>query len=85
MVGPPVKAEPLNVCLNCIDILLLFAGGIGVIESQMAAACIVAGQTKIQANRFGMTKMQVAIGLRGSGSPPTAPALRPDLHPRYDG
>ena len=60
----PLKTQPANVFLDRIDILLLLAQRIGVVESEIAAARKSAGEPKVQADRLGMTDVQVAIGLR---------------------
>ena len=60
----PLKAQPLNVPLNSACIFLAFLFGICVVKAQIAVALIVECQTKIQANRLGMTNMQISIRLR---------------------
>ena len=59
----PVKAQPLHAVDNGVDIFLIFFGRIRIVKAQMTAAAIVARQTKIEANRFGMADVQIAVGL----------------------
>src|SRR6185437_10902653 len=47
-----------------IDIFLLFLGRIGVVETQMTAAGKFLRDPKIQRDRLGVAKMQIAVRLR---------------------
>src|SRR5690606_40702323 len=60
----PFEAQPLDVLLDGVDILLLFLGRVGVIEAQMTLTTGLLRQTEIQADRLGMPDVQVAVGLR---------------------
>ena len=60
----PVEAEPAHVALDGVDIFLLFLGRIGVVEAQMAPAAEFLGNAEIQADRFGVADMQIAVRLR---------------------
>ena len=64
VVCTPVESEPAHRCLDGIHILLVFFGGVGVVESQVAAALIAGGQAEVQADGLGMAVVQVAVGLR---------------------
>src|SRR5204862_7408850 len=46
-----------------VDVLLTLLGGVGVVEAQMTAAAVVARQTEVDADRLGVTDVQVAVGL----------------------
>src|SRR5690606_4637522 len=60
----PFEAQPLDVLLDGVDILLLFLGRVGVIEAQMTLTTRLLRQAEIQADRLGMPYVQVAVGLR---------------------
>lgn len=61
----PLEAQPLDVGLDGIDVLLVFLGRVGVIEAQMAIASEFLGQAEVQADRLGVADVQVTVGLRG--------------------
>src|ERR1700730_6028681 len=63
-VGSPLEAEPAHVTLDGIDIFLLFFYRIGVVEAQMATAAIFPGDPEIERDRFGVTNVKIAVGLR---------------------
>src|SRR4051812_24736383 len=63
-VRSPVEAEPAHVALDGVDIFLLLPGRIGVVETQMAAACELFGDAEIQGDRLRMPEMQVSVRLR---------------------
>ena len=58
------EAQPLDHFLDRLFVFELFLDRIGVIEAQVTNAAIVASEAKVQANGFGVTDVQVAIGLR---------------------
>ena len=60
----PVKTEQPDIALDRVDIFLLFLGRICVIEPQMAASAELSGDAEIQADRLGMTDVEIAIWLR---------------------
>ncbi len=60
----PAANEPLYVGDDRIHILDFFVGGIGVIHAEVANAAELAGDPKIQANRFRMADVQIAVGFR---------------------
>ncbi len=59
----PVEAEPAHVALDGVDIFLLFLGRIGVVEAQVAAPAELLGDAEVEADRFGVADMEVAVGL----------------------
>jgi hypothetical protein len=72
----PVEAEPADVGLDCVDVLLLLLDWIGVVEAQVAAATELGGDAEVQADRLGMADMQVAVRLgreTGTVPPPGRP------------
>ena len=63
-VRPPIKAEPAHVALDRVDIGLLLLDRIGVVKTQMAAAAEFLGDPEIEADRLGVTDMQIPVRLR---------------------
>ena len=59
----PVKAEPVDVVLNSVDILGVFLGGIGIIHAQIADAAEVLGRGKVDRQRFAVTDVQISVRL----------------------
>ena len=60
----PIEAEPAHVALDGVDIFLLFLGRVGVVEAQIAVAAEFLRDAEIQADRFGVADMQIAVRLR---------------------
>jgi hypothetical protein len=60
----PGEAEPLDAVHDGVDVFLVFLFRIGVVEAQVAAALVVARQAEVQADRFGVADVQVAVRLR---------------------
>ena len=58
----PFKSEPTDIIHDCLGKILAFLQGIGIIKAQIGRATKFGCETKIQANRFGVTNMQVTIG-----------------------
>ncbi len=54
----------MDVLLDVVDVLLLFLGGVGVVEAQVAAAAEVAGDAEVDGDRLDVADVQVAVGLR---------------------
>ena len=63
-VRSPVEAEPAHVPFDRIDIFLLFLGRIGIIEAKMTTAAELFRDTEVEADRLGVTDVQVSIRLR---------------------
>src|SRR4051812_23747067 len=61
-VRPPVEAKPAHVALDGVDKFLLLPSRIGVVETQMAAACKLFGDAEIQSDRLRMPEMQLSFG-----------------------
>ena len=59
----PIKPQPAHIRFDGVDVFLLFLGGIGVVEAQMAAAAKLLRDAEIEANGLGVADMQVAVGL----------------------
>ena len=60
----PVEAQPFYVFLNAFYIFHIFFCGVGVVKTQVAFAAVKFCQTKVQANGFCVTNVQIAIGFR---------------------
>jgi hypothetical protein len=60
----PRKAQPLDAVHDGIDVFLVFLLRIGVVETQVAAALVIARQAEVQADRFRVAHVQVAVRLR---------------------
>jgi hypothetical protein len=44
----PVSAEPLHIALDGVDVLLLFLGGVGVIEAEVELAAVLPGRPELR-------------------------------------
>ena len=60
----PVEAQPMDVVLDRVDEFLLLLHRVGVVETQIAASVEFGRDAEIQADRFGVSDMQVAVRLR---------------------
>ena len=60
----PIEAQPLDRIQNGVDVFSVFFFGVGVVKAHVAHAAVVASQTEIQTDAFGVAHMQVAVGLR---------------------
>ena len=61
----PVEPQPSDVGLDRLDIFRIFGGRIGIVESQVAkAAWGVIRYAEIQADRFRVPDMEIAVRLR---------------------
>src|SRR5580693_7441048 len=59
----PVEAEPADVFLNRVDVLLLFPDRVGVIEAQVAAAAELLGDPEVERDRLGVAEVEVSVRL----------------------
>ena len=59
----PLEAEPLDVVEDVLDILGVFLRGVGVVEPQVADAIELLSHTEVHADGFGVSDMQIAVGL----------------------
>jgi hypothetical protein len=80
----PVEPQPEHVAFDRFDISGFFLGRIGVVEAQVTAPTKFARDSKIQANRLGVTDVKVAVGFGGkprdnSGVPPSRQIAAQDL------
>ena len=60
--GGPAESQPTHRVDDGINVLLFFFSGVRVIQTQVTNATKILRQTEIQADRFGVTNMQIAIG-----------------------
>ena len=59
----PVEAEPADVGLDGVDVLLLFLHRVRVVEAQVAAAAELVGDAEVQADRLRVADVEVAVRL----------------------
>ena len=59
----PVEAEPADIALDRVDVLLLFLRRVGVVEAQVAVAAEFLRDAEIQADRLRVADVQIAVGL----------------------
>ena len=59
----PVETEPLHRIEDRLHVLRVFGDRIGVIETHVAAAVVIARQTEIEADRLGVADVQIPIRL----------------------
>ena len=70
-----MKAEPLDVFHDRIDVFDIFLLRVGVVEAQVGVAAELVGETEVEADGFGVSNMQVAVGLRREASLHTSVVL----------
>ena len=59
----PVEAEPADVFLDRVDVLLLFLDRVGVVEAQVAAAAELLGDPEVERDRLGVADVEVSVRL----------------------
>src|SRR6185503_13783931 len=59
----PLESEPANIIHDGFDVFSLFLRRIGVVESQIALAAKLCGQSEVEADGFGVTYVQIAVWL----------------------
>ena len=65
----PLVAEPAYIVLDGADVFGVFAGRVGVVKTQVAAAAEFLGDAEVGPDRPGVSQMQVAVGLRREAGP----------------
>jgi hypothetical protein len=60
----PRVPEPRNVITDRVDVLDVFSGRIGIVETKVARAPKLFSNAKVKHDRFGVTDMEVSVGLR---------------------
>ncbi len=58
----PFESQPTHVRHDRVDIFLTLFGRVGIVEPKIALTRVALGQTKIQADAFGMPDVQVTVG-----------------------
>ena len=61
----PLEAEPLDVVEDVLDIFGVFLRGVGIVEPQVADTIELLSHTEVHTNGFGVSYMQIAVGLWG--------------------
>src|SRR5215203_3157052 len=59
----PVEAEPADVLLDGVDVLLLFLDRVRVVEAQVAAPAELLGDPEVERDRLGMADVEVTVRL----------------------
>ena len=59
----PVEAEPVDVFFDRVDVFGVLLCRVCVVETQMASTFLLLGDAEIQADRFGVPDMKIAIRL----------------------
>ena len=59
-----VGTQPVQVFDDAVDILLAFAGGVGVVQTQIEFAAVLVRDGPVDIDRLGAADVQVAVGLR---------------------
>ena len=59
----PVEAEPADVFLDRVDVLLLFLDRVGVVEAQVAASAELLRDPEVERDRLGVTDVEVSVRL----------------------
>ena len=60
----PVEPEPANIRFDRVDVLLLFLDRVRVVEPQMTATTELGSDAEVEADRFRVPDVQVAVRLR---------------------
>ena len=58
-----VGTQPVQVLDDAVDVLLAFAGGIGVVQTQVELAAVLVGDGPVDVDGLGAADVQVAVGL----------------------
>ncbi len=61
----PVEPQPADVGLDGVDVLLLFLGGVRVVEAQVVAPAELASDAEAEADRLGVADVEVAVRFGG--------------------
>ena len=59
-----IKPQPVHALQDGIDEFLFFPGRVGIVKAQVASASVITGEAKIEADRFRMSDVQIAVRLR---------------------
>jgi len=64
----PVETQPAHIFHDRFDIFRVLLLRIRVVEPQVALSTVLRGNAEVEADTFGMTDVQIAIGFRGKSS-----------------
>ena len=76
---PPWVGTSSAVLDDAVDVLLAFAGGVGVIQTQVELAAVLVGNGPVDVDGLGTADVQIAVGLgreAGYGSRGSLPSAR---------
>ena len=59
-----VGTQPVQILDDAVDILLAFAGGVGVVQTQVEFAAVLVGNGPVDIDGLGAADVQIAVGLR---------------------
>src|SRR5512146_1586531 len=76
---PPLEPEPADVPLDRVDVLLLLLLRVGVVEAEVAATPELLGDPEVEADRLGVTDVQVAVRLGREAGDRGGDAARRDV------
>src|SRR4029453_6213318 len=62
-VRPPVEAEPVDVRLDGVDVLLLLLQRVRAAEARGAAAAELGRDAEVEGDRLGMADVEIPVGL----------------------
>ncbi len=60
----PLKAQPLDILLDRVNVFGILLHGVGVVKAQVGGSAVFLGETKVQADALCVADMQVAVGFR---------------------
>ena len=60
----PIEAKPVNVLLNCLYVLCILFGGVGIVHPQVANSAVFFSRAKIDDQRFTVADMKIPVRLR---------------------
>ena len=59
-----VGTQPVQVLDDAVDVFLAFAGGVGVVQTQVEFTAVLVGNGPVDINGLGAADVQIAVGLR---------------------
>jgi len=75
----PTGDQPLNVLDDGLDVLDVLLRRVGVVHAKVALAVVFTGDAEVEADRFGVADVQVAVGLGGEAGDDFRVALLADM------
>jgi hypothetical protein len=69
----PLEAQPADVLLDGVDVLLVLGLGVGVVETEVASPAVLLRDAEVEADRLGVADVEIAVRFRGeTGDHPSA-------------